>query len=118
MSDHDGGARKPVGLAAVASGMPSVLADLAVIVRGALTGLVARPDSHKSIGTVFQDRAARFGDRVFLKFGDDQLTYGDANAAANRYAAVLAARGVGHGDVVAIMLRNSAPHGGGHAGRG
>jgi fatty-acyl-CoA synthase len=107
VSDHDGGARKPVGLAAVASGVPSVLADLAVIVRGALTGLVARPDSHKSIGTVFQDRAARFGDRVFLKFGDDQLTYGDANAAANRYAAVLAARGVGHGDVVAIMLRNS-----------
>ena len=84
-----------------------MLADLAVIVRGALTGLVARPDSHKSIGTVFQDRAARFGDRVFLRFGDDQLTYRDANAAANRYAAVLAARGVGHGDVVAIMLRNS-----------
>ena len=107
MSDHDGGARKPVGLAAVATGVPSVLADLPVIVRGALTGLVARPDSHKSIGTVFQDRAARFGDRVFLKFGDDQLTYRDANAAANRYAAVLAARGVGHGDVVAIMLRNS-----------
>jgi len=107
VSDHDGGARKPVGLAAVASGLPSVLADLPVIVRGALTGLVARPDSHKSIGTVFQDRAARFGDRVFLKFGDDQLTYRDANAAANRYAAVLAARGVGHGDVVAIMLRNS-----------
>jgi fatty-acyl-CoA synthase len=107
VSDHDGGARKPVGLAAVASGVPSVLADLPVIVRGALTGLVARPDSHKSIGTVFQARAARFGDRVFLKFGDDQLTYRDANAAANRYAAVLAARGVGHGDVVAIMLRNS-----------
>jgi fatty-acyl-CoA synthase len=107
VSDHDGRARKPVGLAAVASGVPSVLADLPVIVRGALTGLVARPDSHKSIGTVFQDRAARFGDRVFLKFGDDQLTYRDANAAANRYAAVLAARGVGQGDVVAIMLRNS-----------
>jgi fatty-acyl-CoA synthase len=107
VSDHDGGARKPVGLAAVATGVPSVLADLPVIVRGALTGLVARPDSHKSIGSVFQDRAARFGDRVFLKFGDDQLTYRDANAAANRYAAVLAARGVGHGDVVAIMLRNS-----------
>jgi fatty-acyl-CoA synthase len=107
VSDHDGGARKPVGLAAVATGVPSVLADLPVIVRGALTGLVARPDSHKSIGTVFQARAARFGDRVFLKFGDDQLTYRDANAAANRYAAVLAARGVGHGDVVAIMLRNS-----------
>jgi fatty-acyl-CoA synthase len=78
-----------------------------VIVRGALTGLLARPSSKKSIGTVFQERAARYGDRVFLRFGDQRLTYRDANAAANRYAAVLAARGVGQGDVVGIMLRNS-----------
>jgi fatty-acyl-CoA synthase len=84
-----------------------VLADMPVIVRGALTGLLARPSSHKSIGTVFQERAARYGDRVFLRFGDQRLTYRDANAAANRYAAVLAARGVGQGDVVGIMLRNS-----------
>jgi fatty-acyl-CoA synthase len=86
--------------------VPAVLADLPVIVRGAVTGL-AQPGSKKSIGTVFQDRAARYGDRIFLRFGDQQLTYRDANAAANRYAAVLAARGVGHGDVVGIMLRNS-----------
>jgi fatty-acyl-CoA synthase len=107
VSGHDGKARKPVGLADIASGIPGVLADLLVIVRGTLTGLVARPNAHKSIGSVFQDRAARFGDRVFVTFGDQQLTYRDANAAANRYAAVLASRGVGHGDVVAIMLRNS-----------
>jgi hypothetical protein len=56
---------------------------------------------------VFQDRAARLGDKVFLRFGDQQLTYREANATANRYAAVLAARGVGRGDVVGIMLRNS-----------
>ncbi|WP_077088356.1 long-chain-acyl-CoA synthetase FadD6 [Mycobacterium rhizamassiliense] len=107
MSDHDGGTRKPVGLADIASGLPGVLADLPIILRGARTGLVASPSAHKSIGTVFQDRAARFADRVFVKFGDQELTYRDANAAANRYAAVLASRGVGHGDVVAIMLRNS-----------
>src|SRR6202008_189174 len=41
------------------------------------------------------------------RMGDQELTYGDANAAANRYAAGLAAHGVGRGDVVAIMLRNS-----------
>jgi fatty-acyl-CoA synthase len=107
VSDHDGGARKPVGLTDIASGVPRVLADLPSIARGVLTGLLARPSSHKSIGTVFQERAARYGDRVFLRFGDTQLTYRDANAAANRYAAVLASRGVGQGDVVAIMLRNS-----------
>jgi fatty-acyl-CoA synthase len=107
VSDHDDGARTAVRLADIATRAPGVLADMPVIVRGALTGLLARPSSKKSIGTVFQERAARYGDRIFLRFGDQQLTYRDANAAANRYAAVLAARGVGAGDVVAIMLRNS-----------
>ncbi|HWS93748.1 MAG TPA: AMP-binding protein, partial [Mycobacterium sp.] len=107
MSDHDRGARTAVRLTDIASQVPSVLADMPVIVRGALTGLLARPGSKKSIATVFQERAARYGDRIFLRFGDQQLTYRDANAIANRYAAVLAARGVGSGDVVAIMLRNS-----------
>ena len=107
MSDHDGAAGAAVSLTDMASRAPGVLVDLPVIVRGTLTGLLARPNSKKSIGTVFQERAARYGDRVFLRLGDQQLTYGDANATANRYAAVLAARGVGHGDVVAIMLRNS-----------
>jgi fatty-acyl-CoA synthase len=37
------------------------------------------------------------------------VTYGQANEIANRYAAVLAARGVERGDVVAIMLENSPP---------
>jgi len=105
--DHDGGTRTAVRLADLATRAPGVLADMPVILRGALTGLLARPSSKKSIGTVFQERAARYGDRIFLKFGDQQLTYRDANAAANRYAGVLAARGVGQGDVVGIMLRNS-----------
>lgn len=96
-----------VGLVDVASRIPGVLTDLPVMARGVLTGLVARPTSKTSIGKVFQDRAARYGDRVFLRFGDQRLTYREANATANRYAAVLAARGVGHGDVVGIMLRNS-----------
>lgn len=107
MSDRDGGARTTVKLTDIAFRAPAVLADLPVIVRGAMTGLLAQPGSKKSIGTVFADRAARYGDRIFLRMGDQKLTYRDANAAANRYAAVLAARGVGQGDVVAIMLRNS-----------
>lgn len=107
MSDHQGGARARVKLTDVAARVPGVLADTPSIVRGAVTGLLARPTSKASIGSVFQDRAGRFGDRVFVKFGEQQLTYREANAIANRYAAVLAARGVGPGDVVGIMLRNS-----------
>ena len=107
MSDHDAGKRAAVSLTDIAVRAPGVLADMPSIMRGVFTGLLAFPNSKKSIGTVFQERAARYGDRVFLRFGDQELTYRDANAAANRYAAVLAARGVGHGDVVAVMLRNS-----------
>ena len=81
MFDHDGGTRTAVRLADIATRAPGVLADMPVIVRGALTGLLARPSSHKSIGTVFQERAARYGHRVFLRFGDQRLTYRDANAA-------------------------------------
>src|SRR5271168_843280 len=96
-----------VGLIDIASQVPGLLADVPVMVRGVVTGLLARPTSKTSIGKVFQDRAARLGDKVFLRFGDQQLSYREANATANRYAAVLAARGVGRGDVVGIMLRNS-----------
>ena len=77
--------------------------------RGVITGFLARPTAKTSIGKVFQDRAARYGDKPFIKFDDETLTYREANETVNRYAAVLAARGVGHGDVVGVMLRNS-PH--------
>ena len=107
MSDKNSGSDTSVGLIDIASRVPGLLSDVPVIVRGVLTGLLPQSNSKASIGKVFQDRAGRYGDRVFLRFGDQKLTYREANAAANRYAAVLAARGVGRGDVVGIMLRNS-----------
>ena len=98
-----------VGLADIATRLPAVLMDAPAIVRGFMTGFMARPTAKTSIGKVFQERAARYGDNVFIKFEDETLTYRQANEAVNRYAAVLAARGVGRGDVVGIMLSNS-PH--------
>ena len=107
MSEQESGAHTSVGLIDIATRVPGVLTDVPVMIRGVLTWLLARPTSKTSIGKVFQERAARFGDRVFIRFGEQQLSYREANATANRYAAVLAARGVGRGDVVGIMLRNS-----------
>ena len=109
MSDEKSGTRSSVGLLDIAPRLPGLLMDVPVIVRGVLTGFLARPTAKTSIGKVFQERAARYGDKPFIKFGDEQLTYREANETVNRYAAVLAARGVGHGDVVGVMLRNS-PH--------
>nr|WP_313774249.1 long-chain-acyl-CoA synthetase FadD6 [Mycobacterium sp.] len=99
--------RTSVGLLDIATKIPGLLYDAPAIVRGVVTGMGARPTAKTSIGGVFQDRAAQYGDRVFLKFEDQKITYRQANETVNRYAAVLAARGVGHGDVVGIMLRNS-----------
>ncbi|WP_165756419.1 long-chain-acyl-CoA synthetase FadD6 [Mycolicibacillus trivialis] len=107
VSDHGSAALTSVGLRDIAARMPGLLPDLPVILRGAVTGLRARPDTRTSIGRVFQDRAARYCDRVFLRFAGTEITYAQANATVNRYAAVLAARGAGRGDVVGIMLRNS-----------
>jgi fatty-acyl-CoA synthase len=106
MSEQSG-SRSSVGLTDIVSQLPGVVADAPVILRAVTTGFLARPTSKVSIGKVFQERAEKYGDRTFLRFEDQSLTYAEANATANRYAAVLAARGVGHGDVVGIMLRNS-----------
>ncbi|MGV0745466.1 long-chain-acyl-CoA synthetase FadD6 [Mycolicibacterium sp. XJ870] len=107
MTDQKSGTRSSVGLLDIASQVPSLLMDAPVIVRGVLTGFLARPTAKTSIGKVFQERAAQHADKVFLKFEDERLTYKQANETVNRYAAVLAAKGVGHGDVVGVMLRNS-----------
>src|SRR6201991_4458252 len=107
MSQNNARDHSSIGLIDIATRAPAVLADLPVIARGMLTLARAQPNFKVSIGKIFQDRAERYGDRIFIRFGEQQLTYREANAAANRYAAVLAARGVGRGDVVGIMLRNS-----------
>ena len=97
---------KSVGLLDLALRVPGLLLDTPVILRGALTGLLTLPISKTSIGKVFQDRAGHYPDRVFIRFDGEEITYRHANKTVNRYAAVLAERGVGHGDVVGIMLRN------------
>src|ERR1700712_2223289 len=109
MSDEKSGTRAHVGLLDIAPKLPGLLMDAPVIARGVVTGFLARPTAKTSIGKVFQERAARYGDKIFIKFDDEQLTYRESNETVNRYAAVLAARGVGNGDVVGVMLRNS-PH--------
>jgi fatty-acyl-CoA synthase len=99
--------RASVGLLDIAGRVPALLSDAPTIMRGVTTGFLIRPGSQTSIGEVFQGRAEKYAGRTFIRFGDQSLTYHQANNTVNRYAAVLAARGVGPGDVVGIMLRNS-----------
>ena len=96
-----------VGLSDIAAGLPGLLKDAPAIMRGLLPGFVPRRSAKTSIGKIFADRAAQYGDRVFIKFDNETVTYRQANEIANRYAAVLARRGVRRGDVVGIILKNS-----------
>ena len=89
-------------------GCPAVLVDAPVILRGVITGLLARPTSKTSIGKVFQDRAARFGDRRVPPL---RRRSSSPIAKPTRPPTAMPrcwpTRGVGRGDVVGVMLRNS-----------
>ncbi|MFF5858365.1 long-chain fatty acid--CoA ligase [Streptomyces sp. NPDC012751] len=60
-----------------------------------------------SVAAVLAESAARRPDHPAVVLGDEEVTYGLLWYRARQYAAVLAARGVGPGDRVALLLPNS-----------
>ena len=63
-------------------------------------------DRHRSLRSLL-DASLAFGDRDYLVDGDRRISYVDHHAAVGRVAQWLAAQGVGKGDRVAILGRNS-----------
>jgi amino acid adenylation domain-containing protein len=53
---------------------------------------------------LFEKQADRTPEATAIRFGAEELTYAEVNAAANRLAARLRSRGVGHESVVALCL--------------
>jgi long-chain acyl-CoA synthetase len=53
-----------------------------------------------------EQAADRFGDRDAVRAGDERWTFGDLDGLGNAFARHLAARGVGAGDRVAVMMAN------------
>ena len=60
-----------------------------------------------SLTQVLRDRARLHPDRLALIAGDTQISYRDFDRRVDQTAAALAAAGVGHGDRVAILDKNS-----------
>jgi len=60
-----------------------------------------------SIGQLFATAARLYPERTALVEGTRSLSYAALNARVNRLAALLQARGLGHGDRLAILARNS-----------
>jgi crotonobetaine/carnitine-CoA ligase len=64
------------------------------------------PLEERTIGRVLADRAARVGDRPFLRWQGRVTTYAQAESLSNRYANGFAKLGIRHGDHVAVMMPN------------
>jgi amino acid adenylation domain-containing protein len=62
---------------------------------------------HASISRIFEAEVARRPQAIALKCAGVVLTYAQLNACANNVASHLSARGVGRGEVVAVMMSRS-----------
>jgi citronellyl-CoA synthetase len=85
------------GLGALVKKAPAMIRTAA---RMGLTPVTA----HRSLATLFEERARTHGHRPAVKSDDGDLTYAQLNARANRLARVLAGQGAAPGDAVAVML--------------
>ena len=63
-----------------------------------------------NLADVFESVASAVPDRTALTYEDHNLTYGELEAESNRTANLLASAGIGHGDHVALFLKNSVEH--------
>ena len=60
------------------------------------------------VGDILRERAISHRSEVFLRFHEGDLSYGEVDSMADRVANGLAARGIGLGQHVAVMLPNCA----------
>jgi acyl-CoA synthetase (AMP-forming)/AMP-acid ligase II len=85
------------------SDMLSTVSRLERVLEGALLFSL---DSTETIAAQLRDQARRIPDHTFLLFGEQRYSYAQANAQVNRHAQAYRALGIGHGDVVALLMEN------------
>jgi acyl-CoA synthetase (AMP-forming)/AMP-acid ligase II len=68
--------------------------------------------SHESLRELLESRVAESPEKVFLfsESDDRRFTYTEFDAAVNRAANMLSARGIGKGDVVSLLMPNGAEY--------
>ena len=67
---------------------------------------LAGPSSKRSAADLIERAARKHPDRTFVRFEGESRSYRDYNASANRIAHWALERGIGKGDVVALLMGN------------
>ena len=88
------------------SKVPAIVRALPRVVRGMRAANVTDPAQPCGLGWHFEQATLRNPDGNALLYGDQVLSYIDANQRANRIAHHLQAQGIGKGDVVALFIEN------------
>ncbi len=60
----------------------------------------------KTVGGYCEAAALRWGDRAFILFEDESITFRDFNDRVNRRAQALIREGIGKGDAIVLMMEN------------
>ena len=86
--------------------VPAIVRALPRLVRGIRAANICDPEQPCGLGWTFEQAALRNPDGAALLYGDEVLSYTQANQQANRIAHHLLEQGIGKGDVVALFIEN------------
>ncbi|KAF1030337.1 MAG: Long-chain-fatty-acid--CoA ligase FadD17 [Pseudomonas sp.] len=86
--------------------VPTIVRALPRVVRGLRLANVTDPHQPCGLGWTFEQATLRNPDGAALLYGDNVVSYRQANARANRMSHYLQAQGIGKGDVVALFIEN------------
>lgn len=86
--------------------VPTIVRALPRLVRGIRVANITDPDQPCGLGWTFEQATQRNPECAALLYGDQVLSYRQANQHANRIAHHLQAQGIGKGDVVALFIEN------------
>ncbi|WP_314385543.1 long-chain-acyl-CoA synthetase [Pseudomonas brenneri] len=86
--------------------VPTIVRALPRLVRGIRVANITDPDQPCGLGWTFEQATQRKPEGAALLYGDQVLSYHQANQHANRIAHHLQAQGIGKGDVVALFIEN------------
>ncbi len=65
------------------------------------------PEGRETLGVLAREQAERHGDRIFLRFEQETITFAGYNEQVNRWTWVFRQAGISTGEAVAILMENS-----------